>query len=233
MISITFALPTESADLVGKLRDLKRTACGDSEMIAGTIQGRDTTVFHTGVGPKISASRIEDFLNARQPEYLISAGFAGAVSEDLQTGDLLLGANFSDPQLLANAQRSLANYDTRVGKLFTSTSIVDSAAGRNEIARAAGAAAVDMETAVIAKACAARSVPLLSLRVISDSLREPLPAPPDVLFDVDRQRTNYNTLLRHVVLHPAAISGLVRFSRKISYARGALTKAILAVTAEL
>jgi adenosylhomocysteine nucleosidase len=233
MIAITFALPVESADLVSKLRDTTRPACGDSRIIVGKLNDSDVMIFRTGVGPKISASRMEGFLNASQPEYLISAGFAGAVSEHLQVGDLLLGENFSDKHLLANAQRALTNRSARTGNLFTSASIVDSPAERNKIARAAEALAVDMETAIIANACAARSVPMLSLRVISDSLQDPLPAPPGVLFDLERQRTNYVRLLSYLVRHPAALSGLARFGPRIARARGTLTEAIVAVATAL
>ncbi len=233
MIAITFALPAESAGLVARLRGGKRIACGDSEIIAGKLDDRDVKIFHTGVGPKISASRMQNFLSSETPAFLISSGFAGAVSDNLQVGDLLLGENFSDQQLLASALQSLTNRDPRPGTLLTSASIVDSVAERNEIARRAGAAAVDMETAAIADACAARSIPMLSLRVISDTPAATFPAPPGILFNIAQQRTNYVRLLSYLVRRPTAIFGLMRFARQISRARKTLTEAIVAVATAL
>jgi nucleoside phosphorylase len=233
MIAITFALPAESIDLIDRLRDAKRTARGNFEVTTGKIDDRDVEVLHTGVGRRSCQARIENFLDAERFEYLISAGFAGAVSECLQVGDLLLGENFSDRQLLAKAQQRLINHKVRAEKLFTSTSIVDSIAERNEIAGKAGAAAVDMETEVIAGACVARSIPMLSLRVISDSLRSPLPAPPRVLFDLERQRTNPIRFAGYFLTHPMRVSSLLSFVRNIGEARKILADAITAVATAL
>jgi adenosylhomocysteine nucleosidase len=226
MIAITFALPTESAGLAGKLGNKTQTACGDSETSVGMLDGREVVILHTGVGAKVSAPRIESFLGTLRPKYLIASGFAGAVDEDLDAGDLLLAENFSDAQLLKDAQRALAGRNVRIGRLFTSASLVDSAGERHAAARQTGAIAVDMETAIIAGACAHRSIPMLSLRVISDSLQEPLPAPLEVLFNLNRQRTDYIRLLAHIVTHPATISRLTRFARQISRARDRLTNGL-------
>ena len=78
--------------------------------------------------------------------------------------------------------------------LLTVRALIDSSDERNEIARTSGAAAVDMETEFIARACAEHGIPLLSLRVITDTPREPFPAPPNVLFDIEQQRTRFLTL---------------------------------------
>jgi hypothetical protein len=70
-------------------------------------------------------------------------------------------------------------------------------------------------------------VPMLSLRVISDSLAAPFPAPPDVLFDHESQKTNYPTLIRYLLRHPSTIPRLAAFAAQISRARKALTEALL------
>src|SRR5207302_7064593 len=111
-------------------------------------------------------------------------GFARAVAEKLRAGDLILAQNFSDSGLLANADRILGDRRPRVVKLFTSTSIIDSIDERNESARVAGAEAVDMETGAIADVCKVHGVSVLSLRVIRDSTRQPVPAPPSGRVDV-------------------------------------------------
>jgi hypothetical protein len=120
-----------------------------------------------------------------------------------------------------------------VVKLFTSTSIIDSIDERNEIARVAGAEAVDMETGAIADVCKVHGVPLLSLRVISDTSSQPFPAPPSVLFDVERQRTSFGGLLAYLLRDPGSLWRLVRFGRQIARARASLTDAIIALVREL
>jgi adenosylhomocysteine nucleosidase len=228
VIAITFALPAESSGLVALACKKKTAACGDGRIIHGTIEQRDVAIFHTGVGRETCARKIDNFLRTERPRFLLSSGFAGGVAENLQVGDIILADNFSDPGLLAQAQQLLGDR-ARVGKLFTSTAIADSIDERNQIARAHDAAAVDMETEVIAQACAAHGIPLLSLRVISDTARAPFPAPPHILFDIERQGTNVAKLTSYLLTNPIQVLGLIRFARQIARARRALNSAITSV----
>ena len=174
MIGITFALRSESSDLVLRLRDVRR----EENLLMGRIDppspnrqsgNQQVAIVHTGVGAKNCNERLEALLHKARPRLVISSGFAGAVSEQLRVGDLILAENFSDPGLLASAARILSERQPRSVKLFTSTSIIDSVAERSKIARAADAAAVDMETGTIVAVCNVHGVPLLSLRGISDT----------------------------------------------------------------
>jgi hypothetical protein len=83
-----------------------------------------------------------------------------------------------------------------------------------------------METEFIAAACAAHRVPMLSLRVMSDTPSEPFPAPADVLFDLEKQRTNVARLVLYLVTHPGALLRLNAFRRRIALARQSLTSAL-------
>jgi adenosylhomocysteine nucleosidase len=225
-IVVTFALPAESSALMRRLREKNRLLFEGEKITYGKLDNRSVAIFHTGVGRKSCEQRIDKLLRRERPDFLISSGFAGSAREDLQVGDLILAANFSDAELLSKAQQLLAARNPRPIKLVSSTSIIDSAAERNEIARAHGADAVDMETETIAQACATRGLRMLSLRVISDSVREPFPASPRILFDIERQRTDFAKLILHLLRHPAATWHLLRFARQIARAREALTGAI-------
>jgi adenosylhomocysteine nucleosidase len=208
MIAITFALPTESHDLV---QSIDRT---------------EVAIVHTGVGPKAAARRMNDFLSAQQPRFVISSGFAGGLRDDLNVGDLILAENYSSGQLLKRAGQLLFAHNARPGKLFSSNAIADSSNERSALRDKHGADAVDMESDVIAAACAARGVEMLSLRVITDTPSEPLPAPPDVLFDIERQRTRILMLMLYCLAHPKALPRLTRFSRNVGFARAELTSAL-------
>ena len=233
MIAITFALRTESAALVGRLWEVNQVSSHGERIIQAKIDKRSVAIFHTGVGPKGCSAKIENLFRNERPEFLLSSGFAGSARDDLQVGDIILAENFSDRHLLLAAQEILRLPDARVVNLFTSAAIIDSIAEREQIAQASGAAAVDMETEAIARACADRGIRMLSLRVISDSAREPFPAPPNLLFDLERQRTDFAKLIPYLLRHPGAIQHLLRFSRRIARARKVLTNAILAVVREL
>ena len=230
MIAITFALPAESSELTSRLGD-KRTS--PNGIISGTLEQIAVGILHTGVGAKTCQLRMPNLFGTVRLDLLISAGFAGSTSGELKPGDLILGANFSDQRLLEKARESLDSENIRVVKLFTAPGIIDSIEERDRIARQHSAAAVDMETEVIAAACASQEVPMLSIRVISDSAMEPLPAPPRLLFNLEKQRTDFARLALHLFRHPGAIGRLTSFSRRIAKAREALTGAILKVVPDL
>jgi len=233
MIAITFAVSQEGSGVIKRLREKKAVLHQGDRLISGKIDNHPLVIVHTGVGRKICGPRMETLLHKTRPRLVISSGFAGAVREDLNVGDLILAENFSDRHLLETAERILRDHRPRAVRLFTSASIVDSVAERNEIARANNAAALDMETETIATACNAHGIPLLSLRVISDSLRQPLPAPPEILFDIERQGTDFGGLALYLMTHPLRIGRFFNFARRVARARGALTDAIMAVIREL
>jgi adenosylhomocysteine nucleosidase len=214
MIAVTFALPAESSDFARRLPKL---------------QNKGIQVFHTGVGADACRARLPNFLREATWELVISAGFAGGMRDDLRVGDLFLAENFSDPRLLAWARQSLANRTPRVARLFTSSKVINSAAERASLAQTTDAAAVDMETEVIAKECKARGIPFLSLRVISDTPSQPLPAAPEVLFNMERQQTELAKLALHLLRNPAAVPRLLLFARRVGKARARLADALIAV----
>ena len=214
MIAVTFALPSESSDFRRLLRH----------------QGHEVAVLHTGVGEKVCRARIDPFLDTQPFDLLISSGFAGGVDSSLGVGDLLLAENFSDPQFLARARDILVS---RVARLTTADRVIASEAERTELAQKNNAAAVDMETAWIARTCAERKLPMLSLRVISDTAAAPFPVPPAVLFDLERQRTEALKLAAHLLKNPSAIVRLSRFARQIAMARANLGAALYELIATL
>ncbi|MFN2540914.1 MAG: hypothetical protein ABR514_01930 [Chthoniobacterales bacterium] len=225
MIAVTFALPVESAGLRRLLRDSSRQRCGDTEVVHGRIDNRTIELLHTGVGEKICRRRLAIFLQDRQFELLISAGFAGALDDRLKPGDLLLATNFSSPKT-EQAQSLLSGLRFHAGDLLTIDRVIDSRQERAQLARETGAAAVDMETDFIARICAEHALPMLALRAISDTPARPLPLPPRVLFDLDRQKTETARLSVYLLMHPNRLPRLIEFVRQVRTVRRALTDAL-------
>ena len=232
MIAVTFSLPAESSGFLNRLHNRTRSDRNGAATIRGKIDNRAVEIFHTGVGEKVCRQRMAQFLQNRQLDCLISAGFAGALNNQLNVGDLLLAQNFSTVEL-SKTRSLLVNLPIHVANLLTVPSMIDSNEQRNKIARATGAAAVDMETEFIARACAEHGVPLLSLRVISDTPRQRFPAPAHVLFNIERQRTSVVRLVLYLLRHPTRLPGLIRFMSQITRARESLTKALVAVATAL
>ncbi len=228
MIAVTFALPAESSEFLRRLGNKSRAERNGISIVRGTIDHRSIEVIHTGVGENICRERIGKFLENQQFDFLISAGFAGSLNHELQVNDLLVAKNFLtlDPK---HAQSSLSNVSIHAANMLTVPALIDSCEERERIAAESGASAVDMETEFIARACAAHGIPLLALRVITDTPTQPFPAPPSVLFDIQRQRTHIAVLAKFFLAHPRRMPGLIQFARRISRARKILARALNAV----
>ena len=228
MIAVTFALPAESSEFLRRLGNRSRANRAGLSIVHGTIEHRSIEVFHTGVGERSCRERIATFLENQRFDLLISAGFAGSLNHQLQVNDLFLAENFLtvDPK---RTQSLLSNVSIFAANMLSVPAMIDLKEERERVARESGASAVDMETEFIAHVCALHGIPLLSLRVITDTPTQPFPAPPNVLFDVQQQRTRIATFAKFFLTHPKRIPGLVRFAKRIARARTVLTNALVEV----
>jgi adenosylhomocysteine nucleosidase len=227
-IAVTFALPAESSEFLRRLGNRSRLDRNDISIVRGTIDHRSIEVLHTGVGENICRQRIGKFLANQQFDFLVSAGFAGSLNHELQVNDLLLAKNFLtlDPK---HTQSSLSNVSIYAANMLTVPALIDSSEERQRIARESGASAVDMETEFIARACATHGIPLLALRVITDTPSQPFPAPPKVLFDIEQQRARRLKLATYFLAHPSRVARLTQFARRIARARKILADALVEV----
>lgn len=232
MIAVTFALTAESSAFLRRLPKKSISRHSGIEVISGEIDHSAIEILHTGVGESICRQRIGKYLARSQPVCVMSAGFAGGLDDQLRVGDLLLAENFSTPRL-PKIRTLVSTVPIHCGKLLTVPAIIDSIEERKRIAQTTGASAVNMETEFIARACAQHGTPLLSLRVISDTPANPLPAPSEVLFDVMKQRTDMLKFVRFFLAHPNRLPRLVHFARRIARARETLADALVQVVHEL
>jgi nucleoside phosphorylase len=229
-IAVTFALPTESSEFLRQLGNKSRAKRNGISVVRGTIGHRSVEVIHTGVGENICRQRIGKFLENQQFDFLISTGFAGSLNHELQVNDLLVAKNFStvDPK-----HASLSNVSIYAANMLTVPALIDSGEERARIAHESGASAVDMETEFIARACAAHDIPLLAVRVITDTPTQPFPAPPRVLFDVQKQRTNIAAIAAFFLAHPTRMPVLFQFAKRIGRARKILSNALVRIVPDL
>src|SRR5439155_8610295 len=109
------------------------------------------------------------------------AGFSGALQERFQVGDVILGtdvANVEGQCWPATWPAELPRGEWRPplhrGRLLSVAALLASPAQKQALGREHQAAAVDMETAVVARMCRQRDVPFGCVRVILDDLQTPL-----------------------------------------------------------
>ena len=224
MIALSFALPEESKGIARLVANASRSGPAALPLITGTLAGREVVILHSGMGMNSASERVTHFLGTHSPSLWIAAGFAGALSQDLRVADIVTVRNFSDATVFAE----IASLPARAGTLITTKQVVETAEQKKDLARHTGAIAVDMETAAIHRLCAAREIPVLAIRSISDTAGQDLPVPARVWFDAVRQRPRPLPLLLYLALHPRRILPFARFVRGIGRARASLTTFLLA-----
>ena len=118
MIAVTFALPAESQKFLRSLGRKSRDDRNGISVIRSELDDRTIEVLHTGVGEKVCRQRIGKFLQDQHFDYLISAGFAGALTDDLRVGDLVLAEYFSTVDL-GKRWSSLSSLPIQMANLLT------------------------------------------------------------------------------------------------------------------
>lgn len=192
-VGVLFALSAEAGGLVDLLAGRVTQRTRYFTVHVGCLKDRWIAVFEGGVGGAAATRAAEAMLDVHQPEWVISAGFCGGLNERLRRGDILLAdmlLNQSGEKLAIDMRIDPAELAGRqglhVGQLLTVDRIVRSPAQKQELGRQYQALAVDMETFAVAEVCRRRRARLLSVRIVSDTVEDELPADLEVLA---RQRT--------------------------------------------
>src|SRR4051794_35107676 len=180
---VVFALNRESEAFVREFQPNQRFLgspcrarfCGPAWLSVLTLE--------TGVGPDRTAQAVSWLLSrpelervAYRPRIVLSAGFSGALQDGLQVGDLVLATEVVDGdgnrwpttwpgELPAGEWRPPLHR----GRLLSVPRLVCSPAEKRDLGKRFDAAAVDMETATVARLCSKHGIPFGCLRAVSDS----------------------------------------------------------------
>jgi adenosylhomocysteine nucleosidase len=177
----------------------------------------------TGDGPKRASSGAATFLERHKPAVLLGAGLAGALTPGLSVGDLVASRRVRfavgdtatpDARLLERAIAAGA----RPGTLVTVDRPIVRAAAKAALAGGGAAEddamAADMESAAWAKEAAARGIPYLVVRAISDAADEELPAFLAEALGTDGS-IRRGTVARRALLEPSSWGTLLRMRRRL------------------
>lgn len=182
-----------------------------------------------GMGPG-AAQNLERRLADTMPALLISAGFAGGLQPGLKAGDLILGENHSDPDVVSR----LSLHDGwRVGCVSTAEAILERAEDKKLLGMRTGCLAGDLETAHLARICAERGLPMLSVRCISDAVEDDLPVPANTLLNPKTGRPDPLALFRHLISHPSSVAGFNKLLKDSRVAQGQLAKGLEEILPQL
>jgi len=195
-------------------------------------------VLETGLGARRTEAALNWLLGAPllgnlpyRPKMVLSAGFSGALQEGLHVGDLVLATEVVDTE--GNSWPTTWPGELppgewrpplRRGRLLTAPHLVGSAEEKKALGRQHEAAAVDMETAVIARCCRQRGMPFGCLRAISDDATTSLS--PRLTSLLRAGRVSPLRLLAALARSPRILPEFFRLARQTRLAGEQLGKAL-------
>ncbi len=198
-----------------------------------------------GLG-EAAAPALTNLLSAEGPSGVLSLGFAGALTAQGRTGDLVLctelvsGSPTSSDLLTADAaladsvRKGLeqSGLPYHQGKLLTVPSPLLAPDEKRSAGASSGALVVDMEGHGMARAALEHGAPFLALRVVLDPVDCPLPAFVDDIV-ADQGRHELRHTLRWASTHPTGIPRLVSLAYRARRAQQALRQATRALALHL
>jgi len=171
-----------------------------------------------GIGPVAARWACEAVCASYEPEMVISAGFAGALTADLRVGDVVVPARVIDA-----GDGSSIETGTGFGRLV-SVAEMASVERKGVLGTKYGAVAVDMEAAAVAKSAGLRSVRFRAVKAISDVLDFEVPV---VEGSVDAQgRFHEGRFLAGIAVRPWVWGRVVRLASNASVASRSLAEAL-------
>lgn len=179
LIAILSAVPDELRKLKADFRSSGVEHAKNIRLSAGELYGKEVLLGHTGVGIGRARAGTSRVIQMHKPAMIIYAGLGGALSPDLQIGDIVLGSNVVS--LKERERRELFTEITEIGHphrqadLLTENRFIHEPGSKRRLFADSGAFVVDMETWGVTEAAAQSRTPLIAVRSVSDKEGESLP----------------------------------------------------------
>jgi len=206
----------------------------------GKLGERSVAVIRSGPGQDKATAGTEALLRGHKPKWVICAGLAGALVDELQRDDIVM------PQSLADeAGNSLdidfkidsavleANPRLHVGRLLTVDRIIARPDEKRELAARHEAIAVDMETLAVARVCQRAKVRFLAVRVVSDEVDDELPAEVDHLLKQSTTARRLGAVTGAIFRRPSSVKDMLKMKETALVASDALAEYLVGVIEQL
>ncbi len=187
-IAMVVALGEERRALQGALTSLRRERTGAVRLAVGDLAGHAVVVIQAGIGRERARRALLSVSRRFALRAAWSLGFAGGLTEHLNTGDLvcpsivllddgLTGKPFPVASAQADVRAALtaAGIPCHEGAVLTVDAPLRTPQAKQEAHRRTTAVAVDMEAVGIAEAAATLGIPWLAFKAVVDPVGEPLP----------------------------------------------------------
>jgi len=193
ILGLVAAMPNEINPLLGRVGAYTREKINGFEAYRFSIGAREIVLVRSGMGPENAAAATHALIDAVSPDMIVNFGFAGAVTEGIAVGDIIVAERvllnreglFSlqpgiddgkAAELAVQLENAFQGNDFRVrtGTFITAARIKSKLEIAGLIPAGVKNPVLEMETAALAMAAAKRNVPLIAIRAVSDDAGEEL-----------------------------------------------------------
>ena len=241
-VLVVMALPIESGGLVDLLGDVAVVSGDGFTERIGTLKDTHTVgILETGPGESRAASATAEVIRTRQPQWIISSGFAGGLCEGVARGDFVMGETLQQQSsgdelsvgLTMDRDALAASPGVHVGRLLTVDRIIRSSDEKRQLGNQHDALACDMESFAVAKCSAAARTRFLSVRVISDAVDDELPKEIDRLLNQKTTAAQWGAAAAALWNRPSSAKDMWKLKEDALAASDRLAKFLVGVITQL
>jgi adenosylhomocysteine nucleosidase len=184
--------------------------------------GREFTLYESpyavvvvgGIGQESARWAAEAAIACSSPRLLISAGFAGALVQELHAGDTIFPSSILDTQDGSRHPSAIAEAPLGASGLARTTLAsypkIATRREKQQLRKSYGAHAVDMESSGVLRAAERHGLPFIAVKAISDELDLELP---EMTRFLRQGRFQTGRFLLYLGLHPWHWPAAVRLAR--------------------
>ena len=234
LIGVVAALPEEIRPLQNRLQKAIKAPLNPGKALQGDLGSHRIVTLATGDGSERAGRGLDRLLAALEIDAVIAIGIAGGLSDDLEVGDVVIANRVTngsgevpepDGELLALGSQLQG---VRLGSIYSHSEIAIDPVSKERLWQQEGGQAsqvVDLESASFARVAAARHVPWLAIRAVSDSSDEALP------LDFNRFRRADGSsdrigVGRYAVRHPSILPELMQLRARLRHCAESLANLV-------
>jgi adenosylhomocysteine nucleosidase len=231
-IAIIAALDDEIKKIKSEMEVDSRQHKKPAVFTKGVYRRKPILLVRSGIGRNAMGRAIARCLDEYNPELCLHIGYCGGADPKFEAGDLIIGervvdsadgASFdADPELILKAEAACRGAELRCGVagLVTVDDVISGPHEKAFLGTQHEAGGVDMESAVLARACAERGTPCLVVRAVLDPMDFMFPKLGDV---VDENGVaDPLALVGHLIKKPSDIVKLPKVQYLATQARIAM-----------
>jgi len=196
-------------------------------MRLGTIRGRRVAVVISGAGRQKAAHAAAAVIEAHRPKLVISAGFGGALRDDLRRNDIVVANSVvqeNGEELPLESADDLRWPRCLIGRMRTVDRVVRTVQEKRQLRAATGADLVEMETAAVVETCRRLGVPAAAIRVVIDTADEELPPHLEVIVRQQSKARQWGAALGAIFARPKSVGELYQLKENALLASDRLAK---------